>query len=65
MSSPSTFTIPRSVAFSKKQMETVEECLDELARNTGAWNILLADITGQLIDFRGRIDKKRLKPWQP
>lgn len=59
MSSPSTFTIPRSAVFSEKQMEMVEACLEELVRNTGAWNILLADTTGQLIDFRGRIDKQK------
>lgn len=59
MSSPSTFTIPRAVVFSTEQMEEIEECLDELARNTGAWNILLTDTTGQLIEIQGRIDKQR------
>lgn len=59
MSSPFTFTIPRAVVFSKEQMEEVEKCLDELARNTGAWSILLTDTTGQLIEIQGRIDKKR------
>jgi predicted regulator of Ras-like GTPase activity (Roadblock/LC7/MglB family) len=59
MSSPSTFIIPRSIVFSKEQMEQIEECLDELAMNTGAWSILLTDTTGQLIEIQGRIDKKK------
>lgn len=59
MSSPSMSTIPRSVVFSKEQMEKIEECLDELANNTGSWSILLTDTTGQLIEIQGRIGKKR------
>ena len=59
MSSPFTFTIPRAVVFSKEQMEKIEECLDELAKDTGAWSILLTDTTGQLIEIQGRIDEKR------
>lgn len=58
MSPPTTFTIPRAVSFGKEQMEKIEECLDKLARDTGAWSILLTDTTGQLIEIQGRIDKK-------
>jgi predicted regulator of Ras-like GTPase activity (Roadblock/LC7/MglB family) len=54
-----TFTVPHSVTFGTEHMERVEECLDELARNTGAWNIFVTDSTGQFITLRGRIDKKR------
>src|SRR4030042_4016760 len=53
------FIIPQAVTLNKEQMERVEECLDELARNTAARNILLTDTTGQLIVFHGRIDKKK------
>lgn len=59
MQSSRTFTIPQAVSLSVEQQERVEECLDEFARNTGAWNILLTDATGQLIEYRGRIDKKK------
>jgi len=59
MASYQTFTVPRSVTLSTEQMERVEECLDELAMNTGVLNTLLTDSTGQLITLRGRIDKKR------
>ena len=59
MSSFSNYAIPRAVSFSKEQMEDIEECLDELSRNAGAWNILLADITGQLIEFRRPIDQSK------
>jgi predicted regulator of Ras-like GTPase activity (Roadblock/LC7/MglB family) len=59
MSSYHTFTIPQAVTFSTEQQERVEECLDEFARDTGAWNIFLTDVTGQLIEYRGRIDKKK------
>ena len=58
MLSLTAFSIPRSVVFSMEQMEKIKECLDELARNTGAWSILLTDTTGQLIDVHGGIDKK-------
>jgi predicted regulator of Ras-like GTPase activity (Roadblock/LC7/MglB family) len=59
MSSSHTFTIPQAVSLSPEQMERVEECLDEFARNTGAWNIFLTDTTGQLIEYHGRIGKKK------
>lgn len=59
MSSYQTFTVPRAVTFSTEQMERVEACLDEFARDTGVLNTLLTDPTGQLITFRGLIDKKR------
>jgi len=58
MPSLTAYTIPRAVQFGKEQMENIKECLDELARNTGAWSILLTDTAGQLIDIHGRIDKK-------
>jgi predicted regulator of Ras-like GTPase activity (Roadblock/LC7/MglB family) len=53
------FIIPQAVTLSKEHMERVEECLDELARNTAAQNILLTDTTGQLVVFQGRIDQKK------
>ena len=59
MSSYQTFTVPRAVTFSAEQLERVEACLDEFARDTGVLNILLTDITGQLITFRGRIGKRK------
>lgn len=59
MPSYQTFTVPRAVTFSTEQMERVEACLDEFATDTGVLNTLLTDSTGQLITFRGRIDKKR------
>jgi len=43
------------VAFSESQIEEIETCLDALVRNTGAQEILLADMTGQLISARGRL----------
>jgi predicted regulator of Ras-like GTPase activity (Roadblock/LC7/MglB family) len=45
----------KPVAFSESQMEEIEVCLDELVRNTGAQETLLADITGRLISARGRL----------
>lgn len=59
MSSFSNYAIPRAVSFSKEQMEKIKECLDDLSRKTGVWNILLADITGQLIEFRRPIDQRK------
>ena len=59
MPSYQTFTVARSVNLSAEHMERVEECLDELAMNTGVLNTLLTDATGQLITLRGRIDKKK------
>jgi predicted regulator of Ras-like GTPase activity (Roadblock/LC7/MglB family) len=59
MSSLSTSIIPRTVVFSREQMDKIKQCLDELAGNTGTWGILLTDTTGQLIEIQGRIDKKR------
>jgi hypothetical protein len=59
MPSYQTFTVPRAVTFSTEQMERVEGCLDELARNTGVWNIFLTDPTGQFITLHGRIDKRK------
>ena len=59
MSSYHTCTIPQAISLSTEQMERIEECLDEFAQNTGAWNILLTDTTGQFVEFRGRIDKKK------
>ncbi len=58
MTSLTAYTTPRVVQFSKEQMEKIKECLDELASSTGSWSILLTDTAGQLIDIRGRIDKK-------
>jgi len=48
----------KPVAFSKSQMKEIEACLDELVRNTGAQEILLADITGRLISARGRLGER-------
>ena len=45
----------KPVVFSESQMEEIETCLDALVRNTGAQEILLADMTGQLITARGRL----------
>jgi len=45
----------KPVAFSESQMEEIETCLNTLVRNTGAQEILLADVTGQLISARGRL----------
>lgn len=59
MSLHHTSTVPRAVTFSEEQMGLVEACLDELGRNTSALNILLTDVTGQVVEFRGRIDKKK------
>jgi predicted regulator of Ras-like GTPase activity (Roadblock/LC7/MglB family) len=59
MSSTHTFTIPQVVTLSTAHMERVAGCLDEFARDTGAQDIFLTDTTGQLIEFRGRIGKKR------
>ena len=59
MHSHQTFTVPRSVTFNTEQMGRIEGCLDELARNTGASNILLTDSTGQFITLRGHIAKKK------
>lgn len=56
--SPYNFTVPQAVNLSTAQMQRVEECLVDLARNTGARNIFLTDITGQLFVFHGHIDKK-------
>ena len=52
------FTVPRAVSFGAGQMKEIEACLDELEKNTGAWNIILTDITGQAVVCRGTIDKK-------
>ena len=46
------------VAFSEGQLEEIEACLEELVRNTGAQEILLADISGHLISARGRFGEK-------
>lgn len=59
MSLDPTFTIPQAVTLGTSQVERVEECLDEVAGNTGARDIFLTDMTGQLIEFRGRNDKKK------
>ena len=59
MPSYPTFTVPRAVTFTTEQLERVEACLDEFARDTGVVNMLLTDSTGQLIMFRGRIEKKK------
>jgi predicted regulator of Ras-like GTPase activity (Roadblock/LC7/MglB family) len=59
MSLDPTYTIPQAVTLSTAQVEKIEECLDEFARNTGAQDIFLTDMTGQLIEFRGRSDKKK------
>jgi predicted regulator of Ras-like GTPase activity (Roadblock/LC7/MglB family) len=48
----------KPVTFSESQMEEVEACIDELVRNTGAREILLADIAGRLISARGRLGKR-------
>jgi len=48
----------KPVAFSESQMEEIEACLDELVRNTGAQEILLADIRGLLILAKGRLDER-------
>lgn len=48
----------KPVAFSESQMEEIEVCLDELVRNTGAQETLLADITGRLISARGRLGER-------
>ena len=48
----------KPVAFSESQMEEIEACIDELARNTGAQEILLADIAGQLILAKGRLNER-------
>ena len=48
----------KPVAFSESQMEEIEVCLDELVRNTGAQEILLADIAGRLISARGRFGER-------
>jgi predicted regulator of Ras-like GTPase activity (Roadblock/LC7/MglB family) len=48
----------KPVAFSESQMEEIEVCLDELVRNTGAQETLLADITGRLISMRGRFGER-------
>lgn len=48
----------QSVAFSKSQLEEIEACLDELVRNTGVQEVLLADIVGQLISTRGRLGER-------
>jgi len=48
----------KPVAFSESQMEEIEACLDELVRNTGAQEILLANIAGQLISARGRLGER-------
>ena len=52
------FTVPRAVSFGAEQTKEIEACLDELEKNTGAWNIILTDITGQAVVCRGTIDKK-------
>jgi predicted regulator of Ras-like GTPase activity (Roadblock/LC7/MglB family) len=48
----------KPVAFSESQMKEIEACLDELARNTGAQEILLADITGRLTLAKGRLNER-------
>ena len=48
----------KPVAFSESHLEEIEACLDELARNTGAQEILLADITGGLILAKGRLNER-------
>ncbi|NIO67938.1 MAG: hypothetical protein GTN71_02465 [Anaerolineae bacterium] len=48
----------KPVAFSESQMKEIEACIDELGRNTGAQEILLADITGRLILAKGRLGKR-------
>jgi len=48
----------KPVAFSESQMEEIEVCLDELVRNTGAHEILLANIAGQLISAKGRLGER-------
>jgi predicted regulator of Ras-like GTPase activity (Roadblock/LC7/MglB family) len=48
----------KPVAFSESQMEEIEACIDELALNTGAQEILLADIAGQLILAKGRLNER-------
>jgi predicted regulator of Ras-like GTPase activity (Roadblock/LC7/MglB family) len=58
MSVSERFAVPRAVLFDKEQMKKIEVCLDELARDTGTQNIILTDITGQLIEFRGHINKR-------
>jgi predicted regulator of Ras-like GTPase activity (Roadblock/LC7/MglB family) len=46
------------VLFHKEQMKNIEVCLDELARDTGTQNIIVTDITGQLIEFRRHMNKR-------
>jgi predicted regulator of Ras-like GTPase activity (Roadblock/LC7/MglB family) len=48
----------KPVAFSESQMEEIEACTDELVLNTGAQEVLLADITGRLISARGRVGER-------
>jgi len=48
----------KPVAFSESQMKEIEACIDELGRNTGAQEILLADMTGRLILAKGRLGNR-------
>ncbi len=48
----------KPVTFSESQMEEIEAGLDELVRNTGAREILLAEIKGRLISAKGRLGKR-------
>ena len=48
----------KPVAFSESQMKETEACIDELGRNTGAQEILLADMTGRLILAKGRLGNR-------
>ena len=48
----------KPVAFSESQMKETEACIDELGRNTGAQEILLANITGRLISAKGRLGER-------
>jgi predicted regulator of Ras-like GTPase activity (Roadblock/LC7/MglB family) len=58
MSLSDRFAVPRAVFFSKEQMKEIEACLDELTRDTAVSTIIVTDITGQLIEFRGQMDKR-------
>jgi predicted regulator of Ras-like GTPase activity (Roadblock/LC7/MglB family) len=58
MSLSDRFAVPRAVLFNKDQIKKIDVCLDELARDAGIQSIILTDITGQLIEFRGRMEKR-------
>lgn len=47
------------LSFSQEQEELIDKCLQSLATNTISPLVMVADVSGQLIRYRGRLSSKR------